>query len=212
MEAISAGLAHDIGHDLATVSCLIAALQRDTSLQADHRRRLELVEREVARVQTMVGQDSRNAPEDVAVRDVVTEVVEPLALTGDTEIVAHPLSDLRLTVDSRSLWRLVANLVGNAVRAAGPGGRVQVAVLGDPHPRIEITDDGSGFGTGPTGSAGVGLPTSRRLAVRCGARLDFTSPPGGGTVARVRFTGHAPAACAGHDAHGAIPAPRSPRG
>ena len=82
MGSINAGLAHDIGHDLATVSCLLAGIRRDTTLHTNHRRRLELVEREVARIQTLVGQEGPAGTEEIALRDLVTEVVEPFALAG----------------------------------------------------------------------------------------------------------------------------------
>jgi len=192
MRSISADLAHDIGHDLATVSCLLAVVRRATTLEPDHRRRLELVEREVIRVQTLVGMGCGTGTESVALRDVVAEVVEPVAMSTATELIVDPVADVRLTVDADSLWRLVANLVGNAVRAAGPDGRVQVGIRrgahGEPEPCIEVTDDGPGLGSGPPGAAGLGLPTSRELAARCGAELELTSPPSGGTVACIRFT------------------------
>jgi signal transduction histidine kinase len=87
-----------------------------------------------------------------------------------------------------ALWRLLANLVGNAVRAAGPDGQVRLGVHGDPVPHIDVHDTGPGFGLGPPGEAGLGLSTSRLLAGRCGAVLAIESPPAGGTLVRVRFT------------------------
>jgi signal transduction histidine kinase len=190
VEYLSAGLAHDIGHDLATVSCLTAAVRRDPALHPDNRRRLELIEREVARLQEMVGgreDDVADALEEVSLPALVGEVVEPFALISSTALSTQPVADVRLTLDVHAMWRLLANLVGNAVRAAGPHGRVQVTVRADPRPQIEVRDDGPGPTAGPPGRAGLGLPTSRALAARCGADLSVSAAPEGGTVARVCF-------------------------
>lgn len=184
---ISAGLAHDVGHELATVAYLAAVVRSDPALGRDNRRRLELIEQEVARVQELVAVGSHTAPEEVALNPLVADLVEPLALAAPTAVTAALGPEIRLTVDRHALWRLLGNLVGNAVRAAGPSGRVRVAVVADPVPGIEVHDDGPGPCTGPPGSHGLGLRTSRQLARRCGAVLSLRPGPQGGTVARVRF-------------------------
>lgn len=189
MAFISAGLAHDVGHELATVSYLAAVVRGDPALGADSRRRLELIEKEVARVQELVavGAGPDAAAEEVALNRLVADLVEPLALAGPTTVVVAPGPEIRLTVDRHALWRLLGNLVGNAVRAAGPSGRVRVAVGADPVPCVEVHDDGPGPSAGPPGAHGLGLATSRRLARRCGAVLTLRPAPDGGTVACVRF-------------------------
>jgi signal transduction histidine kinase len=196
---MSAGLAHDIGHDLATVSCLTAAVRRDPALHPDSRRRLEVVEREVARLQEMVGGNEAEhaGAVEVSLPAVVAEVVEPFALVCASEVTAGPSAEVRLAVDVHALWRLLANLVGNAVSAAGPAGRVRVAVCQGPPLQIEVRDDGPGMAAPAPGCAGLGLPTSRVLASRCDADLSFSTAPGGGTVAHVRFSG-SPGAAAPH--------------
>ncbi|MDD7941990.1 sensor histidine kinase [Actinomycetospora lutea] len=189
MAFISAGLAHDVGHELATVSFLAAAVRKDPALGADNRRRLELIEREVALVQELVthGTGAVGAAEDVSLNQLVAYLVEPLALVGATTVVAAPGPEVRLTVDRHALWRLLGNLVGNAVRAAGPVGRVWLTVADDPVPRVEVHDDGPGPTLGPPGRHGIGLAVARSLAACCGADLTLAPDPAGGTVATLRF-------------------------
>jgi signal transduction histidine kinase len=181
-------LAHDIGHELATLSCLVSAVRTDPALHPDSHRRLALIEREVERLQGLVGlRIDETSDGEVSLALLVAEVMDPLALAGTTTLVVTSADDVRLPVDLRSLWRLVTNLANNAVRAAGAGGTVRVLVRGGPDPVIEIRDDGPGFGRCPKGHRGLGLDTSRVLAARCGAVLSFVSPADGGTIARISF-------------------------
>jgi signal transduction histidine kinase len=187
METVSAALAHDIGHELATLSCLVAAVRTDPALSAASHHRLILLEREVERLQELVGlrTDEIGEPE-VSLPAMLAEVAAPLALRGPAAVIAEPSPEVRLPVDSRSLWRLLSNLVHNAARAAGPAGTVRLLVRPGP-PTIEVHDDGPGFGAGPAGHRGLGLETSHALAARCGAVLTFGPGIGRGTVARVSF-------------------------
>ncbi|MDT7742012.1 MAG: hypothetical protein QOE59_1090, partial [Actinomycetota bacterium] len=186
--------------ELATLSCLASAVRTDPALRPDSRRRLELLERKVERLQVLVGLRAEETDDlELSLIDLVTEVVEPLTLGRTTASVTCASGDIRLHVDARSLWRLLANLVDNAVRAAGPGGRVRLVLREGPPPVIEVHDDGPGLGAGSPGHRGLGLPTSRALAVRCGAVLTFSTATGGGTVARIAFP---------HP----IPVPPGPRG
>ncbi|HEY2225151.1 HAMP domain-containing sensor histidine kinase [Actinomycetospora sp.] len=181
-------LAHDIGHELATLSCLVSAVRMDPALHPDSHRRLALIEREVERLQGLVGlRVDETVDGEVSLAALLAEVIDPLALAGPTTVVVTSADDVRLAVDVRSLWRLVTNLTTNAVRAAGARGTVRVLVRGGPVPVIEIRDDGPGFGRGPSGHRGLGLPTSRILAAQCGAVLSHVPAAGGGTIARISF-------------------------
>jgi signal transduction histidine kinase len=192
MEMVSAALAHDIGHELATLSYLVSAVRADPALRADSQRHLRLIEREVERLQELVGLGGDDAEEpDVSLAGLLAEVADPLAVRGPATVVTDPSPDVRLPVDARLLWRLVSNLTHNAVRAAGPGGTVRLLVRSGPPPVIEIHDDGPGFGAGPAGHRGLGLPICRALAARCGSTVTFGPAVGGGTVARICFGGPA---------------------
>ena len=152
METVDEALAHDIGHELATLSYLVAAVRADPALRPDNHRRLALIEREVERLQSLVGLRIKEVADvEVSLSELVAEVVEPLAFSSPAAVVVTAAPDVRLRVDVRSLWRVVTNLTNNAIRAAGDGGTVRVLVLDAPFPAIEIRDDGPGFGAGPAG-------------------------------------------------------------
>ena len=86
-----------------------------------------------------------------------------------------------------------ANLIDNALDAAGPSGRVDVSAgLEDPFVVVRVTDNGPGipaavrprifdpfFTTKPIGEGtGLGLDIARRIVGGHGGALDFTSEPG----------------------------------
>jgi len=191
MDAIDAGLVHDIGHDLATVSCLTWAARSDPHLEPETRRRLELIDREVGRVQDLLGLrcglDAGPVAQTILLCDLVAEVTEPVTLGSSTRISVSAESDVRVRVDPRAAWRLLVNLVSNAVRAAGPGGHLQIAVIDDPRPMIRLTDDGPGMEHGPPGRAGLGLTICEAEARRCRAEVVLTARPEGGTSVTITF-------------------------
>jgi signal transduction histidine kinase len=90
---------------------------------------------------------------------------------------------------------VITNLVDNAVRAAGPTGRVRLGV----HPArsvgqdvvIDVVDDGPGFPFGPPGSSLRGLELVNRLLTACGGRLELHEAAPHGTRARVVLPGTA---------------------
>ncbi|RIL06667.1 MAG: two-component sensor histidine kinase [Proteobacteria bacterium] len=106
--------------------------------------------------------------------------------------------------DGTLLQALIRNLVDNAIRYGGSGGRVRVAIAGEPGGIVlRVEDEGPGIpaserarvldrfhrgmGTGESG-AGLGLAICARVAALHGARLSLEDAPGGrGLAVVVRF-------------------------
>ncbi len=102
------------------------------------------------------------------------------------------------------LRELVSNLVDNAIRYTPANGHITVRVLSHAMPILEVEDDGVGIplaeresvferfyrviGSNAAGS-GIGLAIVREIAVRHGATVAVTTPPGGrGSLFRVNFS------------------------
>lgn len=185
------GLLHDLGHDLATLAFLVAGVRADDELSPDTRHRVNLIERETSRLLRLVRDGVRYGltPPEIAVRTLLAELVEVADARGSTTVTLRPGPPILLAVDRNLLWRMVTNLVGNAVRAAGPDGVVEVSVTRPDEGTVEVrvADDGPGFGHAPDGWASLGLRVVHQLAAISGGLVECESTPGGGAVVRLVF-------------------------
>lgn len=124
----------------------------------------------------------------------------------DLVLLLDPDEPVLSEVDPDRIAQVITNLIGNALRATAPGGRVTVRVRTD-RARVIVTVADTGEGLAPadleriferfyrvpgrrrveTGSggegSGIGLTISRRIAVAHGGTLTATSPgPGQGST------------------------------
>jgi signal transduction histidine kinase len=185
------GLLHDLGHEITTLSYLVEAVRGDVGLPADSSYRLELLSLEMARLLDIIrhglnGLDSAAGAEPIKVRELATQLARLAELGYEADVRLLPGPEATAFVNPVVLWRVLSNLVDNAARAAGSGGRVTVAI----HPaetvtRVEVADTGPGFGWVPPGEASLGLEVVTSLLAACGGTLAVDSPPGGGTCVRI---------------------------
>ena len=162
----------------------------------------------------------REAPAELDLRYVVRTA---------HDVVAPAWADRRLTVELRlpdepvpcagdedMLERVVVNLLGNAVKFTGDGGRIRLclALVGDAAV-IEVTDDGIGipedeqellftrFFRSSTAQlraipgSGLGLAIAKTVVELHDGTIDVSSRPGEGATFRVRLPRHARAPVAG---------------
>ncbi|WP_347354656.1 HAMP domain-containing sensor histidine kinase [Intrasporangium sp.] len=144
------------------------------------------------------------APQRTDLREVVAAAVERLVPQAEDAEVTLTLTrsagPVPVTVDPDRVAQVVTNLVGNALRATPPKGRVTVDVVASGgHAVASVTDTGEGIATpdlervferfyrvpdrrrsgGPgsgQGGSGIGLTISRRIAEAHGGTLVATSP------------------------------------
>lgn len=203
------GLLHDLGHGLAAVSYLAEGVRADGELSPAAADRLEVMSRELARLLDLVASGAVPAePAPVELRDLLARLATVRARAGAPTLMVRPGAPVAVRADATAVWRMISNLVDNAMRAAGPGGVVELGVTRHPSPdataqrealgepgfasgtvTVEIVDDGPGFGSGPGGAEGLGLGIVTGLARECGARLHLDPAPLGGTRARLVFPG-----------------------
>jgi len=182
---------HDVGRDLAALSYLVELVRSDSDLDRVTRRRVNLIAHELDRLTELIQNKALRGPEPetLQVRPMLEQIISLAAVLNTTQIRLLMAEDLYMRIDGTSLWRMVANLLENAVRAAGPHGHVEVIVYGGPDVHIEVTDDGPGFGNGPRGQASLGLSIVTGLAKACGGSLSVRPAEPFGTRAQLVFPG-----------------------
>ncbi|HET7533850.1 MAG TPA: HAMP domain-containing sensor histidine kinase [Nocardioidaceae bacterium] len=184
-----ATLCHDL-RQCVTAGLLLTQLPKDNVLDAETKRRLELIHQTL----THAGELLERATVESAPKHWVLDLTE---LVGDCVRVAEFSHKVRLENevsepalvcgDPLLLHRAIDNMIDNAGRAAGESGDIVIRVGGaGDEAWIEVTDDGPGFGRIEHGT-GQGLSVITSAVRACDGRLEITSGPGPGTAVRVTF-------------------------
>ncbi len=206
---VAAGVAHEINNPLGVILGYVKLLRRKAEGQLAED--LAVIEEEATRCQAIVDgmrELSRQAPlvrEPVALGALAAEVVERVRAALGSNVRIRVEGEARAEGDPAQLRQVLANLVRNAIEAAGPGGEVAVETS-SPNGAAVLTvrDSGAGlsdesrarlfepfFTTKATGT-GLGLALSQSIARAHGGSIAAENAPGGGA----RFTLTLPAGAA----------------
>jgi K+-sensing histidine kinase KdpD len=178
---------HDMRQPVAVMMALAAAALTEPDLPAAAQHRLEQIVGQAEWLSDIIRnclpKQQREEPDETGksgrasadMVQVVGEVIEAERLTwpGDMKLVA-PAGPVRCMVDPVLLRRAVSNVLGNAVRAAGPAGTVSVEIRRcDDAIMVAVEDSGPGFGEIPSG-AGLGLTAVARNITKSGGRIEYS--------------------------------------
>jgi two-component system, OmpR family, sensor kinase len=209
------GLVSDASHELRSpltaIRGQIEVLAREKDPDAAAVRRVEAATlAELRRVERLVEELLALARLDEGVGPVRRELdaaafLREAALAAPGEAAVGELAGGRIAADPDMIARVVRNLVENARRHSGPGGRVSVSSAAvDGALRIEVDDDGSGIPAAErerifnrfhrsdeardraSGGSGLGLAIARAIVDAHGGSIWASQSPLGG--ARVSFT------------------------
>lgn len=191
-------IAHDIHHELGTISLLAALLSTAPDVGADSQARALLLLREVRwldqlqrayeeRLLVPVDAGGRGRRDRVRLDLIAAEVVEAIALCSPTRIELHA-EEVTAYTERLAFWRVLRNVLQNAVRAAGPSGTVRVRVTAEAGWAVtHVDDDGPGFSTGPPGPDSLGLGIVQDLASASGGGVEIRRSRLGGGCVRLRM-------------------------
>jgi two-component system NtrC family sensor kinase len=204
---LAAGIAHEVGNPLTSVSSLVQMLQRREA-DAYSQEKLALIGGQLQRIQGTLRElveFSRPASSErsrVSVADVVGEalnIAKYYKRTRGRALAPHLPADLPPLVGVRDqLVQVFLNLVLNAVDATDRGGRIDLrAERQDGAVVVTVEDDGAGIPPEHAGrlfrpyfttkkhGTGLGLFVTQKLVADHGGHVEFESRPGVGTVFRV---------------------------
>ncbi|MGC4001562.1 MAG: ATP-binding protein [Anaeromyxobacter sp.] len=202
---LAAGVAHEINNPLGVILGYARLLRKKAEGTAAED--LQVIEDETLRAKQIVdglldlSRPLQILPEPVDLRALCAEAVERLRaarvldgveveLTGSARTRGHP----------QKLRQVVLNLIKNAAEAAGPGGRVAVALAeGADAARVAVSDSGPGlqgdalarvfepFFTTKDGGTGLGLAVSKGIVQAHGGEIEAGQAEGGGARFEVRL-------------------------
>jgi signal transduction histidine kinase len=152
---------HDMRQPVASMFALAAAALAEPGLPQSARARLEQMVEQAEWLAELIQHSLQPATPD-APRACGADLVriasdvaaaERMTWPGEVRLVSRP-STVFTDVHPVLLRRMVANLVGNATRAAGPSGTVTVEVAGQQNSALlAVEDTGPGFGSKIPGGA-----------------------------------------------------------
>ncbi len=206
---LAAGIAHEVGNPLTSISTLVQILQR-RDLDAYTREKLGLVSGQLDRIQTTLrelvnfSRPASTARSRVSLADVLAEAINIAKYYKRRQgrvIETQLPDDLPAIVGVRDqLVQVFLNLILNAIDATAVGGRiVLIGTSSDTSVRIRVQDDGQGIAaehraklfqpyfTTKKHGTGLGLFVSRKLMLDHDGELEVTSEPGQGTTFLLTF-------------------------
>ncbi|WP_145082944.1 sensor histidine kinase [Aureliella helgolandensis] len=205
---LAAGVAHEINNPLAGIRNAFELIKVDFSSQDDQYELLELIDREIERMSSIVHQmyqlyrRNPQPPNEFSFQRIISEVSYLLQsnarqhqvhldveLENDPQLVLLPEGEVK---------QILYNLMGNAIHASPSGEKVSVTVAYDSKSVcVQVTDRGSGIGhnvlphifdpffstkgNDPRSGMGLGLSVSRSLIEAMGGSIEVDTKLGSGS-------------------------------
>ncbi|HEX9186302.1 MAG TPA: ATP-binding protein [Vicinamibacteria bacterium] len=211
VEAIAAGIAHEVRNPLNALQINLGILEQEISEIVPDRRShvFEVIGKIAGELRSLdnfvteflrFARPPRPALEPVAVRPLLANLVTFIGPECARKRVSLALTvgggPETVSADPFQLKHAVLNLVLNALQATPPGGAIAIETGGDDRAlEVRVRDSGEGmsegvlprafdaFFTTREGGTGLGLPIARRIVEAHGGTLDLQSREGEGTLA-----------------------------
>ena len=207
---LAAGIAHEIRNSILPVSGSVQLLTQELETNEEQSRLFEMILRETESIERFVGSllnYTSTRPlrlETLDLAGLAREAAEETGLRGaEAPAVEIEGGEATAHADAEQIRQVVRNLLGNALDATGPEGRIRLRTGVDAGGQawIEVVDDGPGvpegdrgrvfqpFVTQKPGGTGLGLPIAARIVEDHGGRIVLDAASGGGARFRVTLPG-----------------------
>jgi signal transduction histidine kinase len=190
-------LTHDIRHELATIMMLASLLaasddvgpagRRQASQLLDEARWLVALQNAYQDSGAESGAVASPTLEPIRLDRCARQTVATLGLSAPTAIELST-AEVWAVADKLAFWRALRNIVSNAIRAAGPAGRVALRVERSGKWAVaQVDDDGPGFGGAGSGVTCMGLDIVYESVASCGGQFEIQRGSLGGCCVRLRL-------------------------
>ncbi len=222
IQQFTADAAHELRTPLAAIRATVQAVLRIPNIpETESRNTLQTIERQNSRLSQLVqdllllsrmdAQALVTKQQSCCLNDLISDVVEEfaaLALDHNVSLTQYIQSNKRLSIsgDEEQLYRLLTNLVTNAIQYTPPNGQVKV-VLDQDEQRALIHVQDNGIGINPanlnqlfdrfyrvncdrsrqTGGSGLGLAIAQAIAQTHQGSIQVQSSPDKGSRFTVRL-------------------------
>jgi len=207
---LAASVAHEIRNPLASISGAVQLLIEDLKGKEEFNKPLELIFREVDRINNLVteflymAKPVTNIENGVKLKPLIEEVFESISKRGDY----NPFIKLETTVednivikaDKLKLKQVLLNLTLNALHAIKEKGIIHIGcVIKDRKAIITVEDNGEGmtedeiklslepFWTKNPGGTGLGLPVVQSIIEQHNGVLNIKSEKNKGTIVTIQL-------------------------
>ncbi|MDP5219078.1 cache domain-containing protein [Ruegeria sp. 2205SS24-7] len=207
---ITAGVAHEINNPVAVIQGNMDVIRESLGDSSETiRTELGLVDRQIARIQTIVGKllqfarpgEFADLDQTVPVSPVITDclvLVNHVISHGDIRVETHLHAEVAVRIDPGELQQVLINLIMNAVQAMEERGVLTLTSAGAERDgvagvRITVSDTGPGiapedvddvfapfYTTKQAEGTGLGLSISQTLIQRAGGLITAHNQPDGG--------------------------------
>jgi len=180
-------LCHDLTVPAASINLLTQVAAAESDPNPSTRARLRQIAGEVRRILDICGY-FLDQPRDGGPTDLPAVAADAARSAGwrYPGVIDVAAQEVTVAADPVAVDRILANLVDNACRAAGPGGRVLLTVRRDGgQARLVVADSGRGFGHGESGKASLGLDIVTAMVRRSGGALRMGPSDLGGLAVTV---------------------------
>jgi PAS domain S-box-containing protein len=208
---IAARVAHEINNPLAAIQNSVSLIRMDIPEHSEAREYLDLMERELGRVASIIRQmyglyqrnhDARIRSSLSSICDEVIMLLRAQANTRRITLTTVRAEQVFSLVSESSLRQVLYNVIINAIDASQDGDNIEIEIFGqDQWAIIDILDQGMGvdskdiqkifepfYTTKATYSGqglGLGLPVSLSIIHSFGGQITLTARDGGGTRCRI---------------------------